>query len=224
MVCGALWWSLARPDHCVAKLFRSLVPSGARALQFSWLVAPQMCNPAALHRTRPRSHTVCSHAPILPLPKKCGQRASPLFTLALGRALAGGSFRAAERVWLWVFEPAGLRLAEWARSPLHGAHGLLYGIRTSRLVYSPWIKHTNRIRERMGSALARSPKRLSTSSLTRLPLALRYYLIQILSHASRWMIDDILQYLGRGVYLRHCLRVISTCTWSGPKTKRTGHT
>jgi len=84
---------LARPDHCVAKLFSPLFPSGARGLQFSWLVAPQMCNPAALHRTRPRSHTLCSHAPILPLPKMWAARVSSLFTVALGHVLAGGFSR-----------------------------------------------------------------------------------------------------------------------------------
>ena len=107
---------LARPDHCVAKLFSPLFPSGARALQFSWLVAPQMCNPAALHRTRPRSHTLCSHAPILPLPKNVGS-ARLLFIHCSAWPCFGGRLLARRSAWVSQL------VCVWqsGRSPLWGA-------------------------------------------------------------------------------------------------------
>ena len=139
---------LARPDHCVAKLFSPLFPSGARALQFSWLVAPQMCNPAALHRTRPRSHTLCSHAPILPLPKNVGSArllfihcsAWPVFWR--GRLLARRSVWVSQLVCVW----------QSGRSPLWGARTAV----PYTHLFAPWIEYTNRIRADMGSALAGS--------------------------------------------------------------------
>ena len=147
---------LARPDHCVAKLFSPLFPSGARGLQFSWLVAPQMCNPAALHRTRPCSHTLCSHAPILPLPKMWAARVSSLFTVALGHVLAGGFSRGGAS-----------GRASWSASGrvdalLSGAHGMLwrlYRIRTS-IVYAPWIEYTKIAFELYGIGSGQVPKRL----------------------------------------------------------------
>ena len=153
-----------------------------------------MCNPAAHHRTRPRSHTLCSHTRLYYLYQKMwAARVSFIHCSAFGRVLAGDFSRvysAAE----CLGEPQQLLVCVWQSvgALLSGAHRLLYGIRTSRLVYAPWIEYTNEshssVQQLMGSALAGSQNDLHTEGPK-----LSHYLI------TRQQIDDILQYLEPGV-------------------------
>ena len=80
--------------------------------------------------------------------KKCGQRASPLFTVALLAVFCAGGFSrvySAAECLLWVSQ-LGLRLAECWRSPLWGARtAVRYTHLSARLCALDRIQ-TNRIR------------------------------------------------------------------------------
>ena len=126
--------------------------------------------------------------------KKCGQRASPLFTVALLAVFCAGGFSrvySAAECLLWVSQH-GLRLAECWRSPLWGAQtAVRYTHLSARLCALDRITntYTNPAFERCsGIGSGRVPKRCAhrRSQAENYPI-------------TREQIDDILQYLEQGV-------------------------
>ena len=111
-------------------------------------------------------------------------RVSFIHCSAFGRVLAGDFSRvySAAECLLRVSQ-LGLCVWQSVGALLSGAHRLLYGIRTSRLVYAPWIEYTNEshssVQHSYGIGSGRVPKRCAHREGPKLRI--------ILSHASRSM-------------------------------------
>ena len=145
MVCGALWWSPGQTRPLRGQIVQFTFPLW-RSGTAVFLASGSRCVTPRPFIGRDPAATHCAHTRLYYLyQKKCGQRASPLFTVALLAVIWRAASRActARRSRECLGEPALVCVWQSVGALLSGAHRLLYGIRTSRLVYAPWIEYTN---------------------------------------------------------------------------------
>ena len=193
MVCGALWWSPGQTRPLRGQIVQFTFPLW-RSGTAVFLASGSRCVTPRPFIGRDPAATHCAHTRLYYLYQKMwAARVSFIHCSAFGRVLAGGFSRvySAAECLLWV-RASLVCVWQSVGALLSGAHRLLYGIRTSRLVYAPWIEYTNEshsnFQQSYGIGSGRVPKRCAhrRSQAENYPI-------------TREQIDDILQYLEQGV-------------------------